>query len=178
MFVSTVGHFLRSTAATAFQIQCQRSYHALEAQRTRVLDVTALIERVAPTVVARFTVAQRGVEDWQTGTNQPSGTAVNIRTLIEGIRGEWWDEIRQPSEQKLKWVKVVDRMLPRTPDAIEELTRQDAVYDELHENLTNVAKLIPSTPASIGEYWRVALDYAFVILTLLEGHRAARQDAS
>lgn len=112
-------------------------------------------------MMTRFESAVRAYQQSRVGVGQPSGAALEMRTLLDAVQGELFERARKASGEKMVWSTMSERLASSAlgPDV---LGSQEAVRAALCADLSTVAK--QRGVRSIENLWAQSLDHLFVVL--------------
>lgn len=145
-------------------------FRDLQTSVKRESQVRALLERLGGgSTLARFDRASRIAASAGIGAAEPTAAAMEIRTFMDGLKGDLENLARQPREQKVSPQQIAERLAVGGPQGAEyeELLRQWDARSRLMTRLTNVGKdRVPGDGAAIRDTWAEVLEHIYVVLTL------------
>lgn len=138
------------------------SYRRLQEDHLRARQVRALIASAYPRQLERFDTAVDSYEKTRLSTGAPTSAAFEMRTLIDGIKGELVARAKRPGEQKVSWETLSER-LGKDPSSVTTLRNHKPVRDALYDDLSGTGKR--RTAISPDELWSRTLDHLLVVLS-------------
>ena len=142
IYVGRVGD-LDSQPAKEYSADQLSSLGALQAKHDRPSEVRALIARLRnPATLERLDRALQSYQSFQTGTGTRSAAAIDMRTLLDGVKGDLFQLARSHDQDNMSW-ETMARRLARGPNqqaACDELIGQLAARTSLIERLSDIAK--------------------------------------
>jgi hypothetical protein len=88
-----------------------------------------------------------------------------MRTTLDGVEGELFEEARSWPKENMKWDIMADR-LGKDPTRRRLLLNQGSIRTRLYEHLSDIAKRRPkpNTPA-LDALWTTWLDHLLIVAT-------------
>ena len=104
---------------------------------------------------------------FKAGTTPKTSTAVEIRTLIDGVKGDLFNLARKWQKENMSWEEMVER-LARGEIEKQELLDQKKVHSSLISRLSDVLKdREGGSITNIENIWIQVLDHLYVLLNLI-----------
>ena len=111
-------------------------YHELQESQQRTKDVRTLISQLGnPQTLERFDRANKSISMFKADATPKTSAAVEIRTLIDGVKGDLFNLARNWPEENMSWEVMVER-LGKGDKEKQELTDQKKVYSSLVSRYT------------------------------------------
>jgi hypothetical protein len=118
-----------------------------------------------PRCLDRFDAAFEAQRRLRAGTGSEYSAALEIRTAIEGVKGELFEEARHNIRENMDWDMMAGRLC-RDVEHQQLLLNQEVVYKTLHGHLSTLAKRRPVDQIpSIDALWTMFLDHLLIMLT-------------
>ena len=163
-YVYSVGE-LGTPAANKWATEQAATYKTLQERHTRPARVRELLANRWPRVIDRFDAAVTAYGQCATNTGEDATAALEMRTALDAVQGELFDEARSSPSEKMTWDIMASR-LTQDPVRRQVLLNQGSIRTTLRDQLSVVAKRRPGnqTPG-IDALWTMWLDHLFVVLT-------------
>ncbi len=104
--------------------------------------------------------------------NISSNIANNFRNTLYKVRGEIWDSVKKPNEQKLDWGKITERVSVEGTGTVEraKLREMETLYNNLHDNLLSPMDKdrFEFSKEKIEQAKTMYLDYLYTIVNLIK----------
>ena len=144
-------------------------YRELQAQHELPNEVQDLMRAYCSAqTLQRFDDAKKAYFSSKSGIVTRRDVATAIRNTLDGIKGDLFEKVRTPIEQKATWPKIYQRLAKGVKDR-EILTKNDAVRVLLYKNLTDVLKDREHGSATdLDNLWTQTLDFMYTVLNLLK----------
>lgn len=155
-------------------------YNRLQEARSRVDEVRRLINTLGKDgVLQRFDRARQACNECIAGVGAATGAALEMRTLLDGVKGELMLLTRKKNESKVDWQTMCERLAGHDPDGSikSALLAQEDTRKDLYGKLSSIAKdYVGSNYApNIENLWSQVIEHLYAILTL-SGARFGKND--
>lgn len=169
-FVSNVQRLGTPTAAHFGETHSER-YRQLQASQQREQQVADLVrERCSSGTLSRFERAVSAAASAANGIANPTIAAIEIRTFMDGVKGDLVEAAREPGEQKVTIHSLSTRLAvggPESPEA-SELEHQWAKRTVLYDRLSSIGKdRQVATSDELRDLWVEVLDHLYAVLALV-----------
>lgn len=167
-YVANVGELGTQEAIAYSRIYIDR-YQELQESQFRPQVVRDLVKKLGVQAIERFDRAFNAYIAFKSGIGERTAAALEMRTLIDGIKGDLFQRARSVPRENMTWKIMVQRLLKEKSGGIEENTfiAQEANRDTLINSLSDVAKdREGKSSKNLGLLWMQTLDHIYVILTL------------
>ncbi len=149
-----------------------QSYRALQKRQEVENEVFKKLQRLNNEIAKNF---RRSLDEYEKAialNKITSNIANNFRNILYKVRGELWNIVKKPSEQKIDWVKLSDRISIEGSGAPERIKLKDMEnhWKKLHSILSTMDKdknKYEHTKEEIEDVKTMYLDYLFTILNLV-----------
>jgi len=143
-------------------------YHQLQEAQSRANDVRNLISNFGnQQTLERFDKADKSYSLFKAGTLPRTSAAAEMRTLLDGIKGDLFAKARRWPKENMTWKKMAER-LTKSDIEKDELIAQKKKRASLISRLSDVLKERESGSVTNLEYiWTQVLDHIFVVLNLV-----------
>jgi hypothetical protein len=163
-YIYEVGQIGTPAAKEYFENKFE-SYRTLQDQHDRPQRVREMISRRWPGCLDRFDAAFEVQRRFKAKLITEDAAAIAIRTALEGIKGEIFQEVRRNTRENMTWAEMA-RRLCRNSSHQDLLLKQEAAYNTIHGHLSKLAKKRPAGQIpSIEVIWTFFLDHLLVMLT-------------
>jgi len=115
----------------------------LQARYGRPNEVTALLERIGSKgSVVRLNNALQSYESFRTGTGTRSAAAADMRTLLDGVKGDLYKLARHHPNENMTWETMASRLAVGGPSGLQyvELLHIDKARSSLVSRLSEILK--------------------------------------
>ena len=133
-------------------------------------EVKLLIVNVFPTLEARFTFAKDAYDKYIAGHGELSTAALEIRTYIEGMKGQLFELAREHNKENMTFDVVLSRLFQnstRKVDVEEQFNKHAVLISEM----STLAKRRDTVNVSqMQALWAQVLNYSYIILTPLRSN--------
>lgn len=169
VFASRVGD-LGTPQAIEYSQKHTRRYLDLQSSQNRPQEVRALLEKLnSPQVVARFDRARTGYDAIKTGTGTRSAAAAEMRTFLDGIKGELFKLAQRSPKENMTWEAMTTRLSKVGAAEQQELMDQGAKRERLISRLSDVLKdREGGSLTNLDNLWTQLLDHVYVVLGLIK----------
>jgi hypothetical protein len=163
-YIYEVGQIDTPAARDYFQNQFE-SYRTLQEQHDRPRRVREMISSRWPGCLDRFDAAFEAHRRFKSRQITEDAAAIAIRTALEGIKGELFQEARRNARENMTWTEMAGRLC-RNPSHKDLLLNQEVAHKTLHGHLSNLAKVRPAGQLpNIEIIWTMFLDHLLVMLS-------------
>jgi len=138
------------------------SYRVLQVSHSRPDRVRNLIVKKFPTVVSKFDSAKTTYLRCSAGIVPEHNSALEMRTVLDAIKGELFERARSLPKEKMTWEKMSERLVSDL-NRRATLLKQKDIRRTLYDDLSNVLK--QREVRSIDILWMQTLDHLLVVLT-------------
>ena len=141
--------------------------------------VRDLIRRVMPQKVERFDAAEHACMLSAIESMQVSAAAAELRTLLDGIKGELWAMARLGPKEDMTWSKAAERLRSGAPSnslAYEQIVRQERIHTQLYEDLSGVLKR--RRDGDLAVLWARMLGHIEALLSAVDALRGSSKGAA
>lgn len=140
------------------------AYRDLQEAQQRPEQVRALLQDKLPTLTARFDSALDSYRRCQIGQVPETGAAIDMRTFLDGIKGELMEKARNHPGENMPDSLILEGLFPSTANRIEVQAQFDQRSD-LVAALSDVGK----ARDVLGKHrldvlWSRVLDHAFIVV--------------
>ncbi len=118
-------------------------------------------------ILDRFTRARKAYYQAKSNHTEITAAALEIRTLLDGIKGVFFEKARMFPKENMTWEKMANRLArPEEDDApTKELLRQENVRSQIKSDLSGIGKDIKKASIiDLERLWTEFLAHAFVVL--------------
>jgi len=150
------------------------AYQELQKAHSRPQVVRALLKsRLAlpQQSLERFDRASRAYDSVRAGTGTRTAAAVEMRTLLDGVKGDLWNRARQQPGEKMTWEKMAPRLVRRGAEQWEltQLIDQWQTRESLCGRLSTVLKDREGlTEVHLDDLWAQLLDHLKIVLEWIQ----------
>jgi hypothetical protein len=148
------------------------AFQELQKKYDRPNEVRELIERTKnPNTLERFDAARECYESYQIDNSQRTAVAVNMRNLIDGVKGDLFKAAQQQPKENMTWSSMANRIARGGPDGPQaaELLGQEEKHSALVTRLSDVLKdREAGSFTNIDYLWSDVLDYLVAVLGLVD----------
>ena len=163
-YIIEVGE-IGTPAATEYAHKQIDIYNTIKEKHSRPALVRKLLAKRWHSCLERFDEAIEAYKKNTARTGTETAAAIEIRTALESVKGELFEEARTSSREKMDWSKMAHR-LGCNEEHRKRLIDQETIHKTLHDHLSNMAKRRPANQlTSIDAIWAMFLDHLFVMLT-------------
>jgi len=168
-FIDNVSN-ANATEAINFSEKYINEYHVLNEQYSFHSEVRKLIERLHDlNILQRFDNAQNLYFTFLNGNIARTALAMELRTLVDGLKGYLYKKARKHPSENMKWEKMSERLIKNKNDdyLLSELKDQEAVFSNIKEKLSIIGKNREGTHTSKMEnIWTEVLNHIYTVLGL------------
>jgi hypothetical protein len=148
-----------------------RSYQDIQNNQNRNAEVRKIIStKLSQNVLERFDRANASMEKYKSGLRERTATAMEFRTLLDGIKGDLIAMGKRSQKEDINWDIMVERVFSSDKQSTNyiELIRQGKLRSSLIESLSRIGKdREGSMTLELENLWIQILDHIFTILSLL-----------
>lgn len=168
-FVARVGD-LGTPAAKAYSEKFTGLYRNLQVAQDRPQEVRRLVERLRQSqTLARFDTAYKSYLEIKAGGSR-AGAAGNVRTLLDGIKGDLFEKARKSPKENMTWETMAGRLVAGA--SADEDRKQLVLKLINHQSLVNrLSEVLKDREAgsltNLDDLWTQVLDHIFTVLTLV-----------
>lgn len=171
-FVARVGT-LPTHQAQAYAKSYLDEYATLKATQERPQAVRKLIEENLknPQTLDRFYRALAACNAAQSGLGERTAAAMEMRTLLDGVKGDLWNLARRQPKENMTWSTMTERLTRGIHGGIEfnTLAQQELVRASLITRLSNVGKDREGQALTeISFLWTQVLEHVYTVLSLIK----------
>jgi len=160
---------LETPEAEAYSKKYTDIYSSIQQAQDRVKNVSKLIDKLgSPSTSEKFKRARNAYYAVKTGTGEQTSAAMEMRTLIDGVKGELFYKARKWPKEDMTWGTMAERLAKGGTGGTEHKTllAQGSRHSSLICQLSNVGKdRIVGNPESL---WVQVLDYLLIVLKLVQ----------
>jgi hypothetical protein len=152
-------------SANSYASEHVGAYMALQEKRGRVSQVRGLLNSRWPRCIERFDAAVQAYKLQSVGTGSASNTALEMRTVLDGVQGELFVEARYKHGEKKDWSLIADRV---GRDAFQKqlLLNQEEIRSDLYGQLSSIAKRRSDQQTqALDALWSMFLNHLFAVLS-------------
>lgn len=149
-----------------------KAYRELQASQNRPEEVQQLLGQVLPTTTAKFDIAYKAYYAAKSGAGTRTAAALEMRTLLDVVKGELFDKARNQPKENMTWEKMTQRFLPG-PEPLTAMRRTQLIMHEgirsrLVEDLSTTAKQWEGAhPNNLDDMWTRLIDHLHIVLNLI-----------
>jgi hypothetical protein len=122
-------------------------------------------------LIERFDRALKAFSATRTGTTERTAASLEMRTLLDGLKGYLWKTARRHDRENMKWELMAERLAKGMVGGYEwqTLIEQESKYTQLFNTLSAVGKDRTSiTQERLDLLWGQLLDHIQVVLTMIK----------
>jgi hypothetical protein len=169
-FVTRIGD-LNTQNAITFSGEFIEQYHSMQRSQDRQRMVRQMVEKLGnPQTVNRFDKAVDAFSLYKTGVGDRTSTALQIRTLLDGVQGTLFEKARNHAKENMTWGKMGSRLARIQPNSEDynQFIMQYDVRSRLYSRLSDIGKDREGGSVTNLEYiWPQVVDHLYVTLSLL-----------
>lgn len=154
----------------AFACKYTADYQELQISQERRQAVRAMTASSgSPNTLERFDRASRACDAAIAEMGEPTAAAMEVRTSLDGMKGDLFQNARQHQREKMIWEIMAERLAIGKPGGVEsqEVLRQKTVFSTLYNRLSDIGKdRNHHKDCDIAGLWAQVLDHAFAVLQL------------
>jgi len=169
-YVSRVGD-LQTPSAIDYSRKYTAAYQELQQEQDRPSEVRSLIAKLGnPQTLERFNRASAAYYAAASGTAERTAAAMEMRTLLDGIKGALFERARRHPRENMTWRKMAERLTKGHKGGPEEteVRNQEKSRSSLIERLSQIAKdREGGSLTNIDHVWTQLLDHIYTVLSLL-----------
>ena len=147
-------------------------YQALQRSQDRINEVQSLVQRhCSANILGQYKRAVTGYYNVKSGSSDASAAALEMRTLLDNIKGELFERARTVPRENMTWDVMVQRVYSgaATTPRHTELLDQGIKRSDLINYLSTVAKRRGGgQPYNFEDLWAMVLDHIYILLVALE----------
>lgn len=170
-YVSRVGD-LGTSDALNYANKYTANYHEIQNAHNRPNQIRELIIRLsAAGSLDRFDRAHQAYMTYKSQTGSRSAAAMEMRTLLDGIKGDLFERARKWPKENMTWEYMSSRLAVRSERkaAEQELRKQGYVHSSLINRLSEVGKdREGGSLTNIDHIWTELLDHLYSVLGLVK----------
>jgi hypothetical protein len=166
--VITTSYGIGTPDAIAYAQEQTRLHQALQLKQGRPEEVRGLIQRLGNTnTLQRFDRARSSYEMTNINTGTRSAAAGEIRTLLEGVKGNLFDRARKLPKENMTWATMAERLSKGDRGIQDQLDRQGEAHGKLNSLLSEILKDREGGKSlALDLVWTQVLDHLFSCLQL------------
>ncbi len=139
------------------------SFDRLQAAQDRGATVRTLLQDVSLALAVQFDRARGNQLTARSQPDQAAGAALEIRTLLDNLRGELFQKARISPGENMTWEIMSDRLGTRTEVSRELLLEQKQDRSRLLDDLSAIAKRRQGDRVShLSDLWPLVLEHLYV----------------
>ncbi len=171
-FVAKVGDLDTPEAKSYSQLYVDK-YHQLQEAQSRSKDVRFMISKLRnDRTLERFDKAEKSYSLFKARIVPKTSSATEIRTLVDGVKGDLFNIARNWPKENMTWEKMVERLAIGEVQK-QELTDQEKTHSSLISRLSDVLKEREGgSVINLENIWTQVLDYLFVLFSLVNLEKA------
>jgi hypothetical protein len=170
-YVARVGD-MGVPAAQAYSRKYTAIYHELQAAQARPKAIRDLLGKLGnPQTQERFDRALMAYSAAQSGTGERTTAALEMRTLLDGIKGDLFKKARRRPKENMSWSEMAARLAKGIPRGTEqqELADQELVRTSLISRLSDIAKdREGGSLTNLDNLWTQISDHIYIVLSLID----------
>jgi hypothetical protein len=159
---------LGSPETLAYASQRTEVYQQIQESQERPKRVRELLESRFPTKVAQFDSAKYAFDQCRAGIGKETAAALEMRTLVDGVKGELFERARKLPDEKMTW-PIMSERLASGPAEKALMSEQERIRSTLYDELSGTAKdrrAKKQAAASIQDIWTRTMDHIHTVLSL------------
>lgn len=162
-YVSEISQ-LQTLEAMKYASNALLEYRELQESQQRPNQVRELLANRMPNVIQKFDTACIACQRCQSRIGDMTVAALEMRTLIDGVKGELYERARQYPKENMKLDLVLERLFSSATTKL-EIEEQFKQRSSLYEALSAVAKRRnPPMMYELEALWARVLDYILVVV--------------
>jgi hypothetical protein len=169
-FVSRVGD-LQTPSAIDYSGSYTASYQKLQQEQDRPTEVRNLILKLGnPQTLERFDRAFTAYYGVSSDTAERTAAAMEMRTLLDGIKGDLFESARRHSGENMTWSIMAKRLAKGQSGGLEEteIRNQEKSLSSLISRLSQIAKVREGgSLTNITHVWTQLIDHIYTVLNLV-----------
>lgn len=147
------------------------SYRSIQTSQNRMSEVKDLIQRYVPQVAGQFKKAYDTVDSVRAGTLDASAAALEMRTLLDQLKGELFAKACKHAKENMTWESMAERLCRGDQAATQKATllEQGQQRATIISRLSAIAKRRDkSNFTSLQDVWSVVLDHLYAVLRAVD----------
>ena len=166
-YVSAVSQ-LQTPEATKFANNALDSLSKLREEHDFPNDVRLLLDGKVPAVKEKFDLAYSAYEKYMAGHSEAATVALELRTYLEGLKGELFELAREKKKENMNFDKAFERLYKNSKNKI-EVQMQIEQHSTLIAELSSIAKRRDTTTTfEIKALLLRILNFSFILLSQLK----------
>lgn len=143
-------------------------YQEIQITQQRCGQVRQLLEALKPELATEFDTAIQNYKGFMGGYKKAIDAGIALRNVLGHYKGELWERVRKPCEQKVRWHKMAARLTVDS-SARDTVLDQETKWNQLQQELSKIAKAESniSQEELKGIFTRL-VDHIMVVLNLTE----------
>lgn len=170
-FVSRVGD-LGTQETIEYSRMYTEKYQEIQFDQNRPVEIRVLLEKFNnQSTLDRFDRAEQSYMRFKSGTGERTATAMEIRTLLDGLKGDLFQKAKNCDKENMTWIEMVNRISKGGISSIEynEMVKQSKIRSSLLNRLSEVGKNREgSSITNLNHIWTETLDHIYIVLNLID----------
>lgn len=160
-FVSSVSH-LDTPESTAFASKALEEFNQIQQEYKFPNEIRLLVNGIIPDQKERFNAASTAYDKYISGHAELTTVALEMRTFIDGVKGELFKRARQHNNENMNYKLVYERLYINIENKI-EVEEQINQHSVLVGELSELAKRRKTT--EVKALWMKILNYTYILLS-------------
>lgn len=169
-YVTRVGD-IGTPEAVSYSQKYLRLYHELQTTQDRPQIVRNFLEQLNnPQTIERFDRASNTYLATKAGTEQRTTAALEMRNLLDGVKGDLFKMARKHPQDNMTWEKMAERLAKggSTGTEYQELIRQQENRSALISRLSDILKDREGGSATnLDNVWIQVINHIYTVLGLI-----------
>lgn len=148
------------------------SFRDLQHSHERPKQLRWLIERLGnPGTTSRLDRAVNSYSSYQMGTTRRTAVAIEIRNLIDGVKGDLFERARNWPTENMTWPTMAQRLSkgPENGPQFQELIEHERTHSSLISRLSDIAKdREAGSFTNLDNVWAETLEHLYAVLGLVD----------
>jgi hypothetical protein len=158
---------LQTPVTKRYALESFSEYRQLQESHQRPEQVRTLLEETLPNAVPKFDSARKAYRQYKSGFGPESAAALSMRTFLDGLQGELFEQARHRPKENMKPDIVLERLFSSAPtrtDVEQQFAQRPTLIDELSKK---AKQRDPSQVYDVDALWARVLDHAFIVANAL-----------
>ena len=162
---------LNTPKASSYSEEYTSRYQDIQRKHERLKEVCDLIDKFGnPNLIQRFKRAENSYVAAKSRAGERTVAASEMRTLLEGIKGELFEKARHWQKENMTWKTMSERLSKGEINGTEqiELIEHETINNRLIKDLSTILKNREGDNLkNLDDIWTMLLDHLYVIFGLI-----------